>query len=133
MWHALNANEWGLRNIVRIDSEETDERPGTNGWQVRMCRQGQRRTKFFSDEKYGGRNEALEVAMAYRDMIETDMPEPASPVKASKEAPLEKRGAGPLGHRAWRSDESVRSGKLARQPIGYRYTILWLFQPPRGG
>lgn len=75
-----------LRNIVRIDIEETDERPGTYGWQVRMRRQGQRRTKFFSDKKYGGRDEALEVAMAYRDMIEKDMPEPASPVKASKEA-----------------------------------------------
>lgn len=57
-------------HVVRIDIEPDDENPyrsRTHGWQVRVSFQGQRRTKFFADQKYGGRDEALQLAIEYRD------------------------------------------------------------------
>jgi hypothetical protein len=59
-------------HVVRIDIEPDDENPKrsqTHGWQVRVSFEGERRTKFFADRKYGGRDKALELALAYRDEL----------------------------------------------------------------
>lgn len=52
-----------MKNISRIDQ------PGKNtfGWFVRIRRDGRQISKFFSDSKYGGREESLEEAKKYRD------------------------------------------------------------------
>ena len=58
------------KNVFRIDIEPTEENPDrhpTHGWQVRVKRQKEQHTKYFSDKRFGGREEALEKAVEYRD------------------------------------------------------------------
>lgn len=75
-------------NIYRIDIEATEAYPNrhpTHGWQVRIRRQGKQHTKFFSDEKSGGRDEALQKALGYRDELLAELPDPDDPVARSAE------------------------------------------------
>ena len=77
------------KNVFRIDIEPTDENPDrhpTHGWQVRIKRQKEQHTKYFSDKRFGGREEALEKAVEYRDELLEELPEPMDPVKRSAEA-----------------------------------------------
>ncbi|HET6569571.1 MAG TPA: AP2 domain-containing protein [Rhodothermales bacterium] len=76
-------------NVYRIDIEATSAYPNrhpTHGWQVRIRRQGTQHTKFFSDERSGGRQKALEAAIAYRDDLLKELPEPADSVLESAKA-----------------------------------------------
>ena len=52
-----------LKNISRIDQPSKN----TFGWFVRIRRDGNRISRFFSDGKYGGKQEALLSARSYRD------------------------------------------------------------------
>lgn len=77
------------RNVFRIDIEPDDENPNrhpTHGWQVRIKRHNKQHTKYFSDKRFGGRDEALKVAIDYRDELLEELPEPLDPVKKSAEA-----------------------------------------------
>lgn len=77
------------KNVFRIDIEPTEENPDrhpTHGWQVRIKRQKEQHTKYFSDKRYGGREDALEKAIEYRDELLDDLPEPMDPVRRSAEA-----------------------------------------------
>ncbi|GAB5537768.1 MAG: AP2 domain-containing protein [Rubricoccaceae bacterium] len=68
-----------LHHITRIDIEPSGEHPRrhpTHGWQVRHRRDGQRLSKFFADARNGGRDEALEAAIAYRDQLFANLPTP---------------------------------------------------------
>jgi hypothetical protein len=62
------------RNIVRIDIDHRN----THGWQVRVTRHNERHTKFFSDSRYGGSDEAYAAAEKYRDQLIAELPEPLS-------------------------------------------------------
>src|SRR5690606_21881865 len=76
-------------NVYRIDIEATPAYPDrhpTHGWQVRIRRQGEQHTKFFSDERCGGREQALQKAIAYRDELLAELPEPADSVLESAKA-----------------------------------------------
>lgn len=76
-------------NIYRIDIEATEKYPDrhpTHGWQVRIRRQGKQHTKFFSDERCGGRDGALQTAVEYRDGLLEHLPEPDNPALRSAEA-----------------------------------------------
>lgn len=90
-------------HVVRIDigpDEDNPKRSQTHGWQVRVSFQGRRRTKFFADRKYGGREEALAAAVVYRDEL-----------LAEREA---MRQAGPLERRPQeRSTSGVAGIRLA--------------------
>ena len=57
------------RNISRI---ETYSQSGKmyGGWEVRMQRRGKKTEKFFSDNKHGGKREALKAAKEFRDALE---------------------------------------------------------------
>lgn len=69
------------RNIVRIEiAEKVERKPkrqgttrevktrrSTQGWQVRMTRQGTVHSQFFSDGHFGGREGALAAAQHWRD------------------------------------------------------------------
>ena len=57
-----------VKNVKRIDTGRT------HGWQVCIQRDGEQTTKLFSDKKYGGREEALELAKEYRDELLEDLP-----------------------------------------------------------
>lgn len=77
------------RNVFRIDIEPSDEHPDrhpTHGWQVRIKRHKKQYTKYFSDKKHGGNEEALQEAVAYRDELLEELPEPQDPVQKSAEA-----------------------------------------------
>lgn len=52
-----------LHHIERHDVEVD----GINGWQVLVVRNKIYKSKSFSDEKYGGKDEALQAAIQYRD------------------------------------------------------------------
>jgi hypothetical protein len=76
-------------NVFRIDIEPTEEHPDrhpTHGWQVRIKRQKKQHTKYFSDKRFGGREEALEKAVEYRDELLEELPEPMDPVEQSARA-----------------------------------------------
>ena len=77
------------KNVFRIDIEPSEENPDrhpTHGWQVRIKRQKEQHTKYFSDKRHGGREEALEKAVAYRDELLEELPDPMDPVQRSAEA-----------------------------------------------
>ena len=60
----------------------------THGWQVRLRRQGKLFSKFFSDRKHGGEEEALTIARAYRNELIKSLPEP---VRAGAEGKMTRR------------------------------------------
>lgn len=76
-------------NIYRIDIEATERYPDrhpTHGWQVRIRRQGQQHTKFFSDDRFGGIEGALQESLRYRDALLETLPEPDDPSLRSAES-----------------------------------------------
>ncbi len=76
-------------NIYRIDIEATERYPDrhpTHGWQVRIRRQGQQHTKFFSDDRFGGSEGALKESIRYRDALLETLPEPDDPSLRSAES-----------------------------------------------
>ncbi|MEM1043962.1 MAG: AP2 domain-containing protein [Bacteroidota bacterium] len=71
-------------HVVRIDIEPSEDgarRSSTHGWQVRVSHNGQRKTKFFADRKYGGRDAALALAIEHRDKLLAERPEPSGPTE----------------------------------------------------
>ena len=60
----------------------------THGWQVRLRRQGKLFSKFFSDGKHGGVEEALTIARAYRNELIKSLPDP---VRAGAEGKMTRR------------------------------------------
>jgi hypothetical protein len=68
------ADEHNAKGISRIDSGST------HGWFVRGYRNGKTYSRLFSDRKSGGRDEAWEAALAYRDKLYDDLEKiPAKP------------------------------------------------------
>lgn len=57
-----------MKGISRIDSKHT------HGWFVRISREGHIHSKMFSDGPHGGKQEALEAAIHYRDEYEREHP-----------------------------------------------------------
>lgn len=55
--------EQNMHNISRIDQDSKN----TYGWFVRIRRDGNKVSKFYSDGKYGGKEEALRKAQEFRD------------------------------------------------------------------
>lgn len=58
-----------LRNIQRMDYPPSGNRRLSKGWWVRVMRNNETFSRFFNDNKYGGKDKALEKAMKYRDKI----------------------------------------------------------------
>mgnify|MGYP006427596425 CR=1 FL=1 len=76
------------KNVFRIDIEPTEEHPNrhpTHGWQVRIKRQKKQHTKYFSDKRFGGREDALAKAVEHRDELLEELPDPMDPVRRSAE------------------------------------------------
>lgn len=57
------------RNISRIETSGATGK-SYGGWEVRMQRRGKRHEKFFSDNAYGGKRNALSAAKDFRDELE---------------------------------------------------------------
>ncbi|MBM4148325.1 MAG: hypothetical protein FJ224_04710 [Lentisphaerae bacterium] len=61
-----------LRNITRVDYERPERSGGgTHGYYVRFHVRGKRVHECFTDAEYGGKDEALAAAKAFRDAYET--------------------------------------------------------------
>ena len=60
-----NGTSTGLYGISRIDSEKHN----AHAWKVSLRRHGKRHVKNFTDKKHGGKDQALLVAMEYRDQF----------------------------------------------------------------
>ena len=60
------------RNIQRMDYPPSGHRGSTKGWWVRVMRSNETFSRFFNDNKYGGKDKALEKAKQYRDKIEEE-------------------------------------------------------------
>jgi hypothetical protein len=77
------------RNVFRIDIEPSESNPRrhpTHGWQVRVKRHHKQHTKYFSDKRYGSRDAALDAAVAYRDTLIEDLPDPLDAAQLSARA-----------------------------------------------
>ncbi|MEM1044172.1 MAG: hypothetical protein AAGI91_16305 [Bacteroidota bacterium] len=55
------------KGVIRIDSDST------HGWQVRVYRHGKTYSKLFSDRKCGGKEEAFQQALVYRDELQAEV------------------------------------------------------------
>ncbi len=57
----------GMGSIIRIDQPKDNSSKGTHGWQVRSPTGSPKKyhSKLFSDNKLGGKQQALEAAQAY--------------------------------------------------------------------
>jgi hypothetical protein len=53
---------------------------------MRIKRQKKHHTSYFSDKNHGGRDEALQAAVEYRDQLPEELPEPDDPVQRSVKA-----------------------------------------------
>lgn len=84
------------KNISRIDTGNT------HGWQVRFKRQGRMHSRFFADKKWGGREQALALALQWRDEKRLKLPVPADPHEA----------------RGKRSETGVRGLAVGYQDVG---------------
>lgn len=62
----------GYKGISRIDQEKRK----THGWYVRVRFNGISRSKFFSDETHGGREQALKQAVEHRNRTERELGKP---------------------------------------------------------
>jgi hypothetical protein len=60
------------RNITRIDSKPNKKRSGTHGWEVRFSLHNKEVSKFFSDNAFGGIENALDEARSFRDSFAVD-------------------------------------------------------------
>ncbi len=79
-----------MKGISRIDSERAQ------GWFVRIYyRNKEEHRKFFSDGKYGGKQKALELAVAYRDEYQAKHPPPEK--KPFKSKPIASNTTGVSG------------------------------------
>jgi hypothetical protein len=100
------------RNITRIDQE----RSSTHAWRVTLQRRGEIIIRQFSDGIYGGKQEALDAAVAYRDLLLTQNSE--------------------VEHQLWvrtRIRKNNRSGipgvaryETLENPATQRYSVFWL-------
>lgn len=67
------------KHIVRIDTRNT------HGWQVRITRQHEKHTKFFSDSKHDGSDGAKAAAQEYRNNLLAQLPDPLPGAKIAAE------------------------------------------------
>jgi len=65
-----NGSSKQLYGISRIDSE----RHSAHAWRVSLRRHGKRYVKNFTDKTYGGREQALEQAIEFRDQFLVENP-----------------------------------------------------------
>lgn len=71
MEHKARAQS-GHKGVSRIEQEARN----TFGWYVRVTFNGQKRCKFFSDHAHGGKENALEQAVEYRNQVELELGKP---------------------------------------------------------
>ncbi len=111
-----------LKGISRIDSK------GTHGWFVRIyMRHRQVVSKLFSDNKWGGKDQALKKAIHFRDSY--DIPEHLQPIRLSRRYlidPPRNNKTGVVG--VCKTFERGSGGKGKKLPC---FGVSWVPQPGR--
>lgn len=129
-----------LKNIFRIEIENTQNKSGTHGWQVRFLRSNNKNhiSQLFSDNSYGGKQKALEAAATFRNAIEIEI-EPISKEKQKKRKSLRNK-SGIVGVNRTKQVDRRRSGKTyvyyywqAHWPNGNNRTVCRKFSVSKYG
>jgi hypothetical protein len=112
----------GHKGISRIDQPERK----THGWYVRVRFNGQQRSKFFSDDGNGGREESLQKAVNYRNVAERELGKPRTDRLVIANNPRNRSGI--MGIQ--------RKTKVVKTPTGERkvknvYEVSWNPEPGR--
>lgn len=82
------------KHISRVETGKT------NGWQVRLMRNGIKHSKFFSIKRFGDADGALKASLAYRDsLLSLAPPKAQNSVDLSPDAGLRLEVTG--SYRAW--------------------------------
>lgn len=85
-----------MAHIVRIDHNHV------HGWQVRGPGKRNYPSKLFSDQKYGGRDQALKLAQAYKEKLAQEFPPLKPDVPPYRDKPLANNVSGVNGvHRTY--------------------------------
>ena len=112
----------GFKGISRIDQESRN----TFGWYVRVMFNGKQVSKFFSDKVYGGRKEALEAAVEYRDEAEKKLGRPRTDRQVI--ARQTRNTSGIVGVQL--RTKSVRT-KTGERVVNKYYVVTWNPEPGR--
>ncbi len=104
------------KSITRVDQPSRR----THGWLVRIRFDGQTVNKFFSDKLHGGKQAALERAIAFRNATERQLGKPRTDRVIAGSHPRSNTGVQGV-HRVVKT-EHTSSGAISIRPV---YEVTW--------
>lgn len=104
------------KSISRVDHEGKRMR----GWLVRVVFRGERRSKFFGDKAHGGKDAALDAAIAFRDAAEQQLGKPRTDRVVVGLSPRSTTGVQGV-HRITKTQQTSGGG-ISFQPV---YEVTW--------
>lgn len=107
----------GIKNISRIDTKDT------HGWFLRIYRTSETFSRFFSDSRYQGKQEALEAAKAFKSKLEKKYPS-SSIAKGFRDKPQKNSSTGVVGV----SETYIRSRGRGQRKIPC-FAVSWRPKP----
>lgn len=112
----------GHKNISRINQPERK----TVGWYVRVTFNNQQRSKFFSDHVHGGKEKALEAAIAYRNEVEGELGKPRT-----ERLVIAHNSRNRTGIMGVRRKTKVIKTKTGERVVNNVYEVTWNPEPGR--
>lgn len=112
----------GHKGISRIDQPSKN----THGWYVRVRFNGTQRVKFFSDNAHGGRDNALQEAVKFRNRAEQELGKPRTDRLVIARNPRNRSGI--MGIR--RKTKVVKTDEGERV-VSNVYEVTWNPEPGR--
>jgi hypothetical protein len=106
----------GYKGISRIDCPENK----TVGWYVRVRLGNVTKSKFVSDQKHGGKDEALMRAVKYRDQLEKELGKPRTDWVIVGKNPRNRTGV--VGVRRTAKKYKGKDGKVYLNEV---YEVTW--------
>lgn len=91
-----------------------------HGWLVRVQFRGEHRSKFFGDQRHGGKGEALQQALAFRDEAEQQLGKPRTDRVVVSMSPRSTTGVQGV-HRVIKTEQTA-SGGVSVRPV---YEVTW--------
>lgn len=104
------------KSISRVD--QAPKR--MHGWLVRVHYRGEQRSKFFGDKRHGGKPEALDAALAFRDEAERQLGKPRTDRVVVGSSPRSTTGVQGV-HRIIKTEQTA-SGGVSIRPV---YEVTW--------
>lgn len=107
----------GYKGISRIDQPSKNH----HGWYVRVTFGAERRSKFFSDVKHGGRENALKAAVEHRDALERELGKPRTDRQIAPKTV--RNSSGVVGVR--RRTRKLAGGGEGKENLREYYEVSW--------